>query len=375
MLTALGAGIGLATAGLVTAVTPTTAYAAPTLTVSEVEQALTIPWDITWVGSTMLFNERPGRIWSKVGNGTRQRVTLALPRIYATGEAGLMGMVADPGAASNKYFYTCMAVAHSDGSRKDVEVWKWKLDSPTRATKVKALITGIPLNTSGQHSGCRMRFRSADSLYIGTGDAAMGSAPQSLSSLGGKVLRIRSDGYIYKSNPFYSRGGNARYVYSYGHRNIQGVMFWPKKSEIWTAEHGPRVDDEVNRIFLGDNYGWDPRPGTYNQSVPMTDRKRYPDAHGPKWRSGNPTVATSGGVFLSGSQWENWNGWLAVAMLKGSGIKLFSVASDTRISAQQDLFKNTYGRIRTVQQGPDGALYFLTSNGSGDDKIYRVTPS
>ena len=372
---ALTASVGLVTAGLVTAGTATPAYAAPTLTVTEVESGLTIPWDITWVGSTMLFNERAGRIWSKVGTGTRQPVTLALPRIYATGEAGLMGMVADPKAASNKHFYTCMAVANSNGSRKDVEVWKWKLDSPTRATKVKILITGIPLNTTGRHSGCRMRFRSADSLYIGTGDAATGSNPQNLNSLGGKVLRIRSDGYIWKSNPFYSRGGNARYVWTYGHRNIQGVMFWPRQSEIWTAEHGPGVDDEINRIFSGDNYGWDPRPGTYNEAVPMTDRTRYPDAHGPKWRSGKPTVATSGGVFLNGSQWEDWDGRLAVAMLKGSGIKLFAVGSDTRLSAPQDLFKDTYGRIRTVQQGPDGALYFLTAIGSGNDKIYRVTPS
>ena len=86
-------------------------------------------------------------------------------------------------------------------------------------------------------------------------------------------------------------------------------------------------------------------------------------------------MATGGGVFLNGSQWEDWNGRLAVAMLKGSGIKLFGVGSDTRLSAPQDLFKDTYGRIRTVQQGPDGALYFLTAIGSGNDKIYRVTPS
>ena len=133
--------------GLVTAATAPTAYAASPLNVTEVESGLTIPWDITWVGGTMLFNERAGRIWSKVGNATRRRVTLALPRIYATGEAGLMGMVADPNAASNGHFYTCMAVANTNGSRKDIEVWKWRLNSPTRATKVKALITGIPLKS------------------------------------------------------------------------------------------------------------------------------------------------------------------------------------------------------------------------------------
>ena len=110
----------------------------------------------------------------------------------------------------------------------------------------------------------------------------------------------------------------------------------------------------------------------------MTDKTRFPKAHFPKWRSGKPTVATSGGTFLTGSQWETWNGRLAVAMLAGKGVKLFAVGSDTRLSGEQDILTD-YGRIRTLQQGPDGALYFTTSNasrsGAAIDKIYRVTPS
>ena len=103
-----------------------------------------------------------------------------------------------------------------------------------------------------------------------------------------------------------------------------------------------------------------------------------PNARGPKWRSGSPTVATSGATFLTGSHWETWNGRLAVAMLAGKGVKLFAVGSDTRLSGEQNILTG-YGRIRTVQQGPDGALYFTTSNatrtGGAVDKIYRVTPS
>ena len=122
------------------------------------------------------------------------------------------------------------------------------------------LVTGIPL-TSGRHSGCRLRFRSATMLYIGTGDAAVGTNPQNLKSLGGKVLRIRSDGSIPKSNPFYARGGNARYVWTYGHRNVQGSRSGPATTSCGRAEHGPTRDDEVNRILKGRNYGWSPTGG------------------------------------------------------------------------------------------------------------------
>ena len=130
---------------------------------------------------------------------------MPLPKIFAQGESGMLGMVADPKASTNKYFYTCMAVANSNGRAKDVEVWKWRLTSDTSATKVKVLVSGIPL-TSGRHSGCRLRFRSATMLYIGTGDAAVGTNPQNLKSLGGKVLRIRSDGSIPTVQPVLRQG-------------------------------------------------------------------------------------------------------------------------------------------------------------------------
>jgi glucose/arabinose dehydrogenase len=350
-------------------VPPPADAAAPRLTVTPVVRDLTVPWDVTWVGSLMLFDERPGRIWSKRGGAQPKRVSMALPKVFATGESGLLGMVADPKASTNKIFYTCMAVATSSGRAKDVEVWKWRLTSDTRAVKVKVLLTGIPL-TSGRHAGCRLRFRSASMLYIGTGDAAVGSNPQKLASLGGKVLRIRSDGSIPKTNPFYRKGGKARYVWTYGHRNVQGLAFRPG-GQLWSVEHGTSRDDEVNRVLKGRNYGWSPTPG-YNEKRSMTDKTRFPKAYGAKWRSGSPTVATSGASFLTGKQWKSWNGRLVVAMLKGQGVKLFTVTAGGKITAQSTILKG-YGRIRTVQQGPDGALYVTTSKGSGD-AIYRVTP-
>lgn len=368
-VTAVTTALTLVAGTLVALVGPGAAAAAPRITVTRVASGLRIPWDITWVGGLMLFDQRAGSVWSKRGSAAPRRVRLPMPRIYATGESGLLGLVADPRAASNKHFYTCMAVATAGGRPRGVEVWKWRLTSETSAVKVKTLIARIPLNRSGRHSGCRLRFRSTDMLYVGTGDAARGTNPQNLQSLGGKILRIRSDGVIPRSNPFYRRGGNARLVWSYGHRNIQGLIKRPGRSELWSVEHGPQRDDEVNLVWSGRNYGWSPTPG-YNESRPMTDRRRYPAAVAAKWRSGAPTVATSGGAFLSGSRWGSWNGRLAVAMLKGQGIRLFTVTSGNRITGAQTVLRG-YGRIRSVQPGPDGALYFTTSNGS-NDAIYRV---
>lgn len=350
---------------------PTTATAAPTTSVQQVVTGLQIPWDVTWVGQLMLFNERAGTLWSKRPGGEPRRVSLPLPPIFNHGEGGLLGMVADPAATSNANFYTCMSVADQSGAASDVQVWKWRLTSDTTAVKVQTLIKGIPIEY-GRHNGCRLVFRSSRYLYVGTGDAAAGETPQKLSSLGGKILRVRNDGYIPRSNPFYKKGGNARYVWNYGHRNVQGLAKRPGVSELWSVEHGPDRDDEINLVRPGGNYGWNPVPG-YNESVPMTDLKRYPKAIAAKWKSGRPTVATSGATFLSGSKWGSWNGALAVAMLTGQGIMLFKVDSKKRLTLLPEI-ANNYGRIRTVTQGPDGALYFTTSNGT-NDSIYRIVPS
>ena len=348
-----------------TAATPT-----PTYTVAPVVTGLTIPWDITFIGDLMLFDERPGRLWTKRPGQAAQQVSLPLPPLFVNSEGGLLGLVADPDAVNNHYFYSCQSVAKASGKASDVQVWKWRLTSDTTAVKVKTMVKGIPIG-HGRHNGCRLRFRSADMLYIGTGDAAKGTNPQNLHSLGGKILRVRSDGSIPTSNPFYSKGGNARYVYNYGHRNVQGLAKRPGVSELWNAEHGPSRDDEINLVTRKANYGWSPTPG-YNESRPMTDKKRFPKAISAKWRSGFPTVATSGATFLSGAQWGDWDGVLAVAMLKGSGVLIFRVDASNRLTKIDTILSGTYGRIRTLEQGPDGALYFTTSNGSADG-VYRLS--
>lgn len=346
------------------------AEAAPTYRFTTVVSGLRIPWDLTWVGGVMLYDQRAGGIWSKRGSAAPQRLRIPLPTPSVNSEGGLLGMVADPKASTNKLFYTCQTVK----STNDVRVLRWQLTSDTTAAAVgKPLITGIPL-TSGRHTGCRLRFSARGMLYVGTGDAAVGTNAQRKSSLGGKVLRIHSDGRIPTTNPFYSAGGNARYVWNYGHRNLQGLAVQPGTTKMFSAEHGPDRDDEINLVRKGANYGWDPVPG-YNEARPMTDRTKFPTALPAIWRSGSPTVASSGITFLSGSAWENWNGALAMAQLRGTGIRLLFLDRNGKVTSTRMVPGSTaYGRIRTVQLGPDRALYFTTSNGSGD-KIVKVTPT
>ncbi len=308
------------------------AEAAPDLRYTPVVEGLTIPWDLTWVGSVMLFNERDGSLFSKRGSAAARKVSFPLPAPVTTSEGGLLGMVADPRAATNKLFYTCSTSARS----RDIRVLRWRLTSDTRAVAVgKPLVTGLPLST-GRHSGCRLRFSPKGVLYIGTGDAAVGTNPQRKSSLGGKVLRVYSNGTIPRTNPFYSRGGNARYVWNYGHRNIQGLAVRPSTGQLFTAEHGPDRDDEVNLVRKGANYGWNPVPG-YNESVSMTDRRKYPTAVRAVWRSGRSTVATSGLAFLSGARWETWNGALAVAELKGQNVRLLFLDRAGRVTGSRSM--------------------------------------
>ncbi|MBW8730494.1 MAG: PQQ-dependent sugar dehydrogenase [Terrabacter sp.] len=354
-----------------------TAEAAPTLQVTTVVSGLSYPWDITWVGDLMLYDLRSGQVWSKRGANAPRRVAISgFPSLYVNSEGGLLGMVSDPAAATNKRFYTCQAVRDSAGNPLDVRVLRWRLTGDTTAVSDGSpVVTGLPV-TSGRHSGCRLRFGGDGKLYVGTGDAATGTNPQNLASLGGKVLRVNANGTIPTDNPFYSRGGNARYVWNYGHRNIQGLALRPGTTELWSAEHGTSRDDEINLSVRGGNYGWDPVPG-YDETTPMTDLGKFPSARVAMWSSGDPTVATSGATFLRGSAWGEWQGALAVGLLKGQGIYLMRFnpsptttrpATVTRMGVAQG-----YGRIRAVQLGPDGALWFTTSNGT-DDKIVRITP-
>ncbi len=210
---------------------------------------------------------------------------------------------------------------------------------------------------------------------MGTGDSAEGSTPQNLASLGGKTLRVdRFTGQGWPTNPFAgSSNPDTARILSFGHRNVQGVTIHPDSGEVWTVEHGPSRDDEVNRIVAGGNYGWNPVPG-YNESVPMTDFAEFPTAITAAWSTGAPTLALADGAFLSSGTWGSWRNGLAVTSLKNQSLRVLFFTDNGAYRGQRIVLSGEYGRLRAVAEGLTDRCYLTTSNGAGNDKVLRIDP-
>ncbi len=341
----------------------------PTLTVTQSFMGgLNRPWDLGFTpDGWLLYTERPNGISAARADGSGRRLLLRPPDLFVGSEGGTLGLAIDPAYASNRRIYVCYT-----STAADVRVVRYVVDAGTTTlTAATPILTGAPL-TSGRHSGCRPRFGPDGMLWVGTGDAAVGTVPQDLGSLGGKVLRIDTNGGPAAGNPTLGGGADPR-IWSSGHRNVQGIAFAPG-APAWhgfQVEHGTDRDDEVNRLVPG-NFGWDPVPG-YDESRPMTDRVKFPAAVVAAWSSGFPTIAPSGATFLTGAQWRGWNGALAVAVLKGAQLRVFFPQPNGAITGSVAALQLGV-RLRSVVQGPDGALYVSTDARPGGDQIWRVNP-
>ena len=358
--------------------------AVPGLAVEVVTDGLEHGWDIGFLpDGHVLVTERPGRISLVSGlreGAKRSTVRADLDDVYVQGEGGLMGMVVHPDFATSREFTTCQT-HQENGDPKDIRLVTWRLAEDERsAQRVKTLLSGLPIST-GRHSGCRPEIAADGALLVGTGDTARGNVAQDRTILGGKVLRLDlKSGDPLPDNPFASSPNRReRYVLTYGHRNVQGVAVQPGTGVVYTAEHGPTFNDEVNRIRAGANYGWDPSQGGtvggYDESVPMTDRARFPDAVPAIWQSGRTTQAVCAAEFLEGSQWAGLEGALVVTALKGAKLLLLTLKPDGTLAkvAVPKATNGPYGRLRAARMGPDGALYVTTTNGD-DDKLLRISP-
>lgn len=379
-----GGGAGRAPAGGAEGAPDPVRVGTPALQVSEVAGGLTHPWDIGVLpDGTALVTERGGRLSLLSGTAPGATVTPVdadFSDILARGEGGLMGMVIHPDFAETRRFTTCQTHVEN-GTPTDVRLVTWELSADGSAASRVAdpLVGGLPINPSGRHSGCRPTIAADGALLVGTGDTARGTIPQDLTSLGGKVLRIDLDtGGPAEGNPFADAANPAqRLILTYGHRNVQGVAV-DAAGRVWTAEHGPSTDDEVNLLRPGGNYGWDPSQGGtvggYDESVPMTDLTRFPDAVPAAWSSGSPVEAVCGAAFLAGGRWGDLDGTLVVGALRGQKL-LFMTPQGGAIAsvAVPEALDGTYGRLRAVRLAPDGALLVSTSNGSGD-RILRIDP-
>ncbi len=347
--------------------------AVPKLKITRVVRNLDHPWDVKALpGGVLIFTQRDRATLSVFKNGKVRRVGFPRRSVWVSGETGLMGLEVDPDFANNRRIYTC--AGGFTGGGHDVHVTAWTLDSKLRkATLDKVLIGGFP-TSSGRHGGCRLVVTSDGSLLVGTGDAAEGTNPQNLDSLGGKTLRLdRFTGAPWPANPFAAGSGSRRYVHTFGHRNVQGVAE-RADGTLWSIEQGSFRDDEVNLLVNGGDYGWNPVPG-YNESVPMTDQSLPGKQFKARWRSGNPTLATSGGGFVNGDKWGALDGALAVACLKASRVLFLTFDKSGKLQkVRAPRALRQYGRIRQVSSAENGDLLVTTDNGGGDDVILRVSP-
>lgn len=377
-----GGGAGTAPA----AVTTPARTEVPELRVTTVAAGFDHPWDLGFLpDGRVLVTERGGALTllsGATGGATATPVAADLGDLLDRGEGGLMGLAVHPDFAQTRRFTTCQT--HTEGGEPvDVRLVTWELaaDGASATRVADPLVGGLPVNPSGRHSGCRPTVADDGSLIVGTGDSARGGVPQDLSSLGGKTLRVDlATGGPAPGNPFAAAADPAqRLILTYGHRNVQGVSVQPGTGALYSAEHGPDRDDEVNRLRPGGNYGWDPAQGGtvggYDESVPMTDLGRFPDAVPAAWSSGRPPEAISGSAFLSGPRWGALDGVLAVAALRGQKLLLMTIGPDgavTEVGVPAAL-DGTFGRLRAARLAPDGALLLTTDNG-GDDRVLRVEP-
>jgi len=352
------------------------AAGAPRLQVTTLVSGLNHPWDIKPLpdGRLLMTEREPARL-SLITDGVRRTVRFPTGRVWVSGETGLMGLAIDRRFGQNRRFYTCSGWKKPSGH--DIRVNAWKLNrAGTRATLIKALLTGLP-SRSGRHGGCRLLITTGGALIVGTGDAAVGTNARNKRSLGGKTLRLDPrTGRPHPRNPFIgSKVRATRYLLTFGHRNVQGLA-QRADGGLWSVEHGSYRDDEVNKLQAGGDYGWNPVPG-YDESVPMTDQRLPGKQIAARWRSGNPTIATSGATFVYGKQWGAYRGALAVAALAGE--RLVFIRFDKRGHKQRVFtpaaLRGTYGRLRTVTQLADGSLLVCTDGWDGQDRVLRVTPS
>ena len=335
------------------------------VTVQTVAKNLTIPWSIDWTpDGTMLFTERDGHL-RVVKDGQLLEDPLLSLGVGGV-EGGMLGIAVDPNYLENNYIY--IYYTYNEFLSTSNKLVRYQLSDGV-LVEDKVLLEGIPGGPF--HDGGRIQFGPDEKLYVTTGEAGNPDLSQDLNSLGGKILRINSDGTIPKDNPWDNSP-----VYSIGHRNPQGID-WDEYGNLVATEHGPSgwrgiARDEINVIIPGTNYGW---PDIIGDETAK-------GLQNPILHTGDDTWAPSGAEFYYGDKFPDWTGKYFVATLKGNHLHVidFDLQNNTVLSDEK-LFQNEFGRLRDVQTGPDGFLYILTSNQDGrgspesdDDRILRIVP-
>ena len=367
----------------------------PALTRTVILEGLSSPWDIAFAADgAMFFTERCRGLSVRHANGTVTRLfgtsgsALVAPDLVCLGQSGMHGVALDPSFSSTRTLYVYMTSSLATAPRTN-RVVRLVVDAGyTTASNRVDIVTDIPFKEvgnavggAGAHSGGRMRFGPDGHLYITTGDNHNAVIPQSPTRLGGKVLRVTGSGAAAPGNAP-PAGFDAR-IYTYGHRNVQGITFRPGTGQPFISEHGPNHSDEVTALANGGNGGWDPKdrpnltcPDGYcgyagnPTTMPMTDVARFPNAMPARWSTNGASQGMGPAEFLVGPQWRGWNGRLAVGIMGAQRLAILELdAAGTATSVADAPLPGA--RFRALTQGPDGNLYVATDAG----EIWRVTPS
>jgi aldose sugar dehydrogenase len=350
----------------------------PKFRIETVATQVEVVWSIVFApDGRIFFTERPGRVRLIENGKLREKAFFTVPDVEPSGESGLMGMVLHPKFADNRFVY--LAYAYQDASKdQSVRVVRYRETGET-LVEPKTIIEAIP--AASRHAGTRLKFGPDGKLYITTGDAGKQSRSQNLDSINGKTLRLNDDGSVPDDNPFTKQKGARPEIFSYGHRNAQGMDFHPETGVMFQSEHGPSLidgvslfgkrtgGDEVNIVEKGKNYGWDKISHNQTKAGMETPIIEF-----------SPAVAPGSGTFYRGNLFPDFKNNFFVGCLKGEMI-IRLVMDGRKIVSRDKLLEKQFGRIREVAVAPDGSIYFSTSNRDGrgnpekiDDRILRILP-
>ncbi|MEX2198159.1 MAG: PQQ-dependent sugar dehydrogenase [Burkholderiales bacterium] len=367
----------------------------PVLTRTVVLSSLSSPWDIAVAADgAIFFTEKCRGLSVRHADGTVVRLfgtsgsTLVASDLVCVGQSGVLGVALDAAFHTNRTLYVYM-LSNINTSPRTNRVVRLVVDAGyTTAGSRVDIVTDIAfkdvanaVGDAGSHSGGRIRFGPDGFLYVTTGDNHNPTLPQSPTMLGGKVLRVTTTGAAASGNGP-PAGFDAR-IFTYGHRNVQGITFRPGTAQPFISEHGPNHSDEVTPLVAGGNGGWDPQnrltlscPDNYCgyagsvSTMPMTDVARFPTAMPPSWSNGGASQGMGPAEFLVGTQWRAWNGRLAVGIMGGSRLAILELNAAGIATGSVDAALPSV-RYRALTLGPDGNLYVATDQG----EIWRVVPS
>jgi len=328
---------------------------------------LEIPWGFDFLpDKSLLITEKSGKL-IHFKDGTKKEIS-GLPEIKVQGQGGLMDVKLHPNFKENQWVYLTYSSSEGEGRGANTALMRTKLEGK-QLTNQKVLYKASPNSSKPYHFGSRIAFDNEGYLYFSIGDrGSRDENPQDVTRDGGKIYRLHDDGRIPNDNPFVNQSGAKTAIFSYGHRNPQGMAKHPSTGEIWVHEHGPRGGDELNIIKKGANYGWPEITYGINYSgTKITDETSKPNMEQPVYYW-VPSIAPSGLEFVSSDNYPDWKGNVLAGSLAFQYLERL-VLENNKVTYREKLMDGM-GRVRSVNQGPDGYIY-VGVEGKG---IYKLLP-